>query len=345
MKSSGCALGVAGTRHDGGVVQRHTSTDTGATATRLTSAIALAAALLVGVLTATQARVVGTYSNYNVDPLHLILANYALAITVLTLLVIVIPDLRRSARRLVPLTRQRNLRWYQLCGGMLGAWLVVSQSITVLRIGVALSIVALVSGLIVTGMVVDAAGIGPAGKRAPTPNRIVAGGLAIVAVVIDLAPELAMGTMALPVYHVLAMSAGCGVALQQALNGRVAAATGQPVISGWVNFVVGGCALGVVVVGLGAAGSATYGALPDQPWWLYTPGLLGPIFVILAAWAVRWIGVLRVGLLTVTGQLLAALTFDLLAPMVDVNTEIRIAIGVAVSLAAVILASRPGPQR
>jgi transporter family-2 protein len=232
-----------------------------------------------------------------------------------------------------------------LSGGLLGAWLVVSQTITVPRIGVALSVVALVSGLIVTGIAVDAAGMGPAGRRPPTPARLVAGGLAIAAVGVDLAPELAAGATAFPAYHLLAFSAGCGVAFQQAFNGRVAAATGQPVLSGWINFVIGALALGLVVLGLSAAGAVPLAPIPFQPWWLYTPGVLGATFVTLAAWAVRWIGVLRLGLLSVTGQLVAAFAFDLLAPMINVTTEARVGLGVLISLAAAVLASRAARPR
>jgi transporter family-2 protein len=317
---------------------------------RLTAASATVVALLVGVLTATQARVVGAFAFYDTNPLQLILVNYAIGCALLTLAVAVVPPIRERARRLLPLIRLRQIRWYQLAGGALGAWLVASQAITVPRLGVALSVITLVAGLIVAGVVVDAAGIGPSGKRPPTAGRIIAAVLALAAVVIDLAPQMTQQGPSLPIYHLIAFSAGCGVALQQALNGRVAAATGQPIVAGWVNFMIGAMVLGVFVVGLAAVGTTPLVAIPMQPWWLFTPGLLGASFVTLAAWAVRWIGVLRLGLLSVTGQLLAAFAFDLIAPMGSIAMEARIGISVLISLIAAVLASRgvdsrrDGPQ-
>jgi transporter family-2 protein len=78
-----------------------------------------------------------------------------------------------------------------------------------------------------------------------------------------------------------ATAGGVWLSLQQALNGRVTRATGQPLVAGLVNFAVGTCALVVVV-----AVTATAGATPDEPWpgpaWLYAGGALGVVYIVTA---------------------------------------------------------------
>ena len=52
---------------------------------------------------------------------------------------------------------------------------------------------------------------------------------------------------------------------------------------------------------------------PDQ-WWLYLGGPIRVAFIALAAWAVRGVGVLVFGLLSIAGQLLGSVILDLAAP-------------------------------
>ena len=72
-----------------------------------------------------------------------------------------------------------------------------------------------------------------------------------------------------------------------------------------------GLALGAVV-GL-AVGYIQFGAWPSD-WWLYMGGPIGVLFSALAAWAVRGVGVLVFGLLTIAGQLTGSVLLDTLLP-------------------------------
>lgn len=302
------------------------------------------AAAIAGILTAVQARVVGEFSALTTNGPQFIVANYVIGLALLTVLVLTVTPARRGIIRLISLVRAGTVHWYQLFGGVLGAWLVVSQFLTVPRIGVALSVVSLVAGLLVASILVDRAGWGPAGPTPPTRPRIIGAALALVAVSIEVAPSVVSQgwSVGSAPFVLLALSAGCGVAVQQALNGRIAAAAGQPLPAGWLNFATGALALGSVVTVLALTGAVPLVPLPSSPWWIYTPGLLGATFVTLAAWAIRYTGVLRLGLLSLSGQLIAAFVFDVIRPMEDLSTGTRTAVATVLAIGAVVASNRTG---
>lgn len=302
----------------------------------------IAGALMVGILTASQARIVGSFREFTQNDPEFVLINYVVGLVALSILVISRKPLRQAVRSLPSLVKTGQLRWYQCLGGVLGSWLVVSSSLCVPKLGLSLFVVALIAGLITAGVVVDALGMGPAGRKPPTIPRVLGALLALSAVTLEVAPELVSSGLSAstPLYSLLAFSAGCGVAVQQAINGRVARAAGAPLASGWLNFVVGVLALLIVMLLLGALGITPIEPVQEMPWWAITPGLIGAAFVSLAAWSVGAIGVLRLGLLSVAGQIFTALAFDLINPMVGVAMDQRTAIACLLALLAAYVSSR-----
>jgi transporter family-2 protein len=302
----------------------------------------IAGAAMVGILTASQARVVGSFGEFTNNGPEFVLVNYVIGVAVLSIIVMSRASLRRSVAALPSLLRTGELRWYQCLGGILGSWLVVSSSLCVPRLGLSLFVVSLISGLITAGVIVDALGLGPAGRKPPTLPRILGAVIALSAVALEVAPDLLTSglTAATPFYSLLAFSAGCGVAVQQAINGRVARATGEPLASGWLNFVTGAVALLIVTLLLAATSITPLEPVQNMPWWAATPGFLGAAFVSLAAWSVGAIGVLRLGLLSVAGQIFTAFAFDLANPMVGLAMDSRTAISCALALLAAYVSSR-----
>jgi len=137
--------------------------------------------------------------------------------------------------------------------------------------------------------------------------------------------------------------AGAWGAVQQALNGRVQRATGQPLLAALVNFSAGTAALAVVL-----AVAAPAGAGPDRAWpaaaWLYVGGALGIVYISVAAWAVRPLGVLRLGLLVVAGQLAGGVLIDLVSPARTGGLGVTTVLAVLLTLAGVALAGRPSSR-
>jgi bacterial/archaeal transporter family-2 protein len=300
--------------------------------TRAALAFAAALAFVIGALSSYQGHLNGEMAEALHDPREAAVLSMATGLALLTVLVLVTPSLRTGVSAGVRAYRSGQLVWWQLLGGLGGAAYIAGQSIVVPRVGVALFTVAVVGAQTASSLFVDRAGLGPAGRRPPTPPRIVAAVIAVVAVAVGVwgrSATLAIGPL------LLAIGAGALVAVQYAVNGRVAVATGESVVAAWLNFVVGFVALSVVlIVGLAVVGGGLHG-LPSSNWWLYLSGPIGVVFVTAAAWLVRILGVLLFSLCVVAGQVAGALVIDLVAPTRPHAVGAATLIGVALTVLAV----------
>jgi transporter family-2 protein len=205
------------------------------------------------------------------------------------------------------------------------------------EVGVAPLTVALVCGSTGGSLPVDAAGLGPAGRRPITLPRVARALFAVTATALS-----ALGARGDPdvLLLALALAAGLGMALQAAANGQLARATGEPWAASLVNVAVGFAALGVVAVVTLATSSLD--DLPGNPL-LYAGGLLGAFVVVVGATAVATLGVLRLGLAMVAGQMAGALIVDLIAPAPGEAVTAATVIGVVLTMVAVAISGRSQP--
>jgi transporter family-2 protein len=145
--------------------------------------------------------------------------------TVATLAIVLATGaLPRAVRRLRAMGRPPAWRFF---GGFGGAALVLVSAAAAPEVGVALLTVALAGGSTGGSLPVDAAGIGPAGKRPITGFRVAGVLLAVGATVIS-----ALGARGdlQPLLLTLALVAGLGMALQAAANGQLARRSGEPFV-------------------------------------------------------------------------------------------------------------------
>ena len=224
-----------------------------------------------------------------------------------------------------------RVRHWELFGGFFGALFVLSQSLSVPVIGVALFSVALVSGQSASALIVDRLGLGPHGRQPLTAWRVLSALIGISAVIVAVSGRLS--STEIPIWLVvLCFVAGIGVSIQQAINGRVSAAAGEPMVAAWLNFVTG---VSVLLLAFGimvAVGTVQPSALPSGPLWLYLGGVVGVIFIATASWVVGKIGVLRLSLLAIAGQLVGSLLLDL---AVNGYLDAPLIVGVLLAFAAV----------
>ena len=249
-------------------------------------------------------------------------------------IVLAIRALPRARDRLRALGRPPV--WFFL-GGFGGAALVLVSATAAPEVGVALLTVALVCGSTGGSLPVDAAGLGPAGRRPITLPRIAGALLAITATGLSAAGARGDPNVLL---LALALAAGVGMSLQAAANGQLARATGEPWAASLVNVTVGFATLGVV--GLVTLATSSLDAMPGNPL-LYTGGLLGAFVVVVGATAVQTLGVLRLGLAMVAGQMAGALIVDLIAPAPGEAVTAATVIGVALTMVAVAISGRAQP--
>jgi bacterial/archaeal transporter family-2 protein len=223
--------------------------------------------------------------------------------------------------------------WHFL-GGLGGAALVLVSAFGAPEVGVALLMVAIVSGSTFGSLPVDAFGIGPAGRRPVTAPRVAGVLLAIAATVVS-----AIGARGHPDALLLSLAVGAGVlmALQAAANGQLARETAEPFVASLVNVLVGFTALGTVA--FVAVASAGIDSFPTNPV-AYVGGLLGATVVFVTATAVQSLGVLRLGLAMVAGQMSGALIVDLIAPARGEAVTPTTVLGVILTMIAVSVSGR-----
>jgi len=321
-----------------------------AQSTRRYQVIGLSAAVGIGMLVAIQSRLNGELGFVLGDGVAAALISFGSGLLILLIGTVVVPPIRRSLGNVwrairTPMRGYGGLRWWQCLGGVAGAFLVATQSVTVSVMGVAVFTVAVVAGQAISSLVVDRLGFGPAGPQPYTTLRVVGAVVALVAVVLAVSERLSHPDGLL--LAVLPALGGVGTAVQQAINGRVARTASRDaygaVAAGVVNFLVGFIALLIVF----SADLALRGAphhLPSEPW-LYFGGACGVIFISSAAAVVRVVGVFVLGLGTIAGQLIASLFIDLFLPASDQAVTVPVVAGTVLALAAVVVAALPNLRR
>ncbi|MGH3714049.1 MAG: DMT family transporter [Micromonosporaceae bacterium] len=295
-------------------------------------------AVLSGVAVAGQSRINGELGVRLGDGVLAAVVSFGGGLLLMLLLVPLVPRARAGVAKLRAALRDRSILLWQCVGGFGGATLVATQGLTVGQLGVALFVVAVVAGQTGSSLLVDRAGLGPSAARPYTWPRILGAGLTIVAVVWAMSGRIGGGVALWLI--VLPLLAGCAIAVQQAINGRVHAAAGSALTTTLLNFVTGTSLL-VVIWLVQAPFHAPVRGFPSEPW-LYLGGPIGVVFIAIAALVVRWTGVLLFGLAAIAGQLVGAVLLDLLVPAPGVTLATATLVGTALTLVAVGVAALPG---
>jgi transporter family-2 protein len=302
--------------------------------------VALVTGFAAGSLGAVQARVNGELGERLGSPLVAALVSFGGGLVLVVALVLTLTRTRRALRGAV----SARLPWWTYLGGLGGATLVVVAAAAAPVIGVATFTVGLVAGQAVGGLLVDRTPLSAGEPRSLSAGRVAGAVLAVAAVGVVRLDSGGGQTGAAALWLLLASAvAGAGGAVQQALNGRVQRATREPLVATAVNFTVGTVALALVTSGVLVAGAGPGGSWPGNPL-LYVGGALGVVVIAVAAWTVHRLGVLRLGLVTVAGQLAGGLVLDLLRPARAGQLGLATVAGVALTLVAVALTGR-GPRR
>ena len=297
----------------------------------------MAAAVVVGVLSATQARINGGLGHLVNDALLAAVISFGTGLTIL----FVIVGVRSSTRRALTVTlperlRRHDLHWWQLIGGLAGGLYVACQGLTIPSLGVALFTVLIVAGTTGSSLLVDALGIGPGGRRPITSARVVGAVGTTLAVLVAVSGRFSTGSLALSAV-ILTVTAGFLQTFQQAVNGQVAMHTGDPLVATFMNFLVGTTAL-VAACAIEHLVFHHAWTAPPAPWTtpvLWLGGPLGIVWIMTAARVVRPLGVLLFSLLSIGGQLVGSLTLDLVVPTSGVVVSWQLFLGIGLTALAV----------
>lgn len=146
-------------------------------------------------------------------------------------------------------------------------------------------------------------------------------------------------------YAFLALLAGALLPLQALINARLGHATAGGLFASACSFLVGTLALSVVLM-------VTRPALPSAealwrlPPWVWTGGLLGAAFVVIATLAVPRIGAASLIALVVLGQMASALLLDRFGVLQAARAvDASRLLGAALVVAGVVLVLQPWKAR
>ncbi len=300
----------------------------------LPAPLALGGAVAVGVMTTIQARLNGALGVRLSNGVVAGLISFGSGLILVAVIVLLLPAGRRGMRVLGEGIRGRRVPLWMLLGGLCGSFTVSAQGTAAGIIGVSLFTVGVVAGQTLHGLVLDRAGIGPAGVVAITRGRLAGGALALVAVAVSLGGDV---LARVPLWMlVMPVLAGIGIAWQQAANGRLAQRIASPTVATLVNFIAGTTGL-LLAAGVSVLVQGPPSAPPAELW-LYLGGALGVAYIFLGALLVAHTGVLLLGLGSVLGQIIAAVVIDLLWPPAQAPALWQVVAMAATATASVVIA-------
>ncbi|APX33984.1 hypothetical protein BH708_16125 [Brachybacterium sp. P6-10-X1] len=259
----------------------------------------------------------------------------------LLMLVIILPraSTRRAFLALPGQLRRGSIPWPNFFAGLCGAMIVLSEGISVGALGVATFQTALISGMVISGVVCDRLGIGIPFKQALSVFRLIGAVLAVVATVLVVSPNFetphALALIVLP------FAGGLLAGWQPAGNSNIGKLAGSMLVSITWNFLIGFLFLTIAFVVRMGTGHASF-ALPDT-WWMYLGGPLGLASIGLMAILVRRLGLLLLALSSTAGQLVGSILIDSLLPGMGVVHVVTV-LGALVALCASAIAMIPSKR-
>ncbi len=303
----------------------------------LRTALLLVAAFGTGVLVALQSRINGELGQQLGDGFLAALISFGSGFVLLAIGSVFWRPGRQGIARVASAVHHRRIPWWYAVGGSAGAFFVLTQTLVVSLVGVALFTVGVVAGQTISSLLMDRRGLGTMLPKAVTAPRLVGALLALVAVVLAASAEVRGG---IPFWVLIVpFVAGLGIGWQQAVNGQIRAVSGSAFTATFGNFAVGATILLLAaIVHTAIAGWPSH--FPTIPW-LYVGGMVGVAFIAGQSAIVRSTGVLLMGLAVLSGQLVTAVVFDLVAPVQARAIAPVTILGAVLMLVAVIIAAIP----
>ena len=293
-------------------------------------------AALSGVMIALQARANGELS-YRLDNApQAALVSFSSGLFFITIYAIFSPKIKEGIRRLKGAVSSGEIPKIRLLAGSLGGAFVALQTSVVPLIGVALYSVASIAGQSAVSLLVDRIGLTGGGVKLISPRRIAAAFITVIAVLVSVIDKLEADNFQLFAL-LLAVIAGALVGVQRALNGQINEHSQNSYTTSLLNFITGTSFLTLFIIILIALGRVELQPLPIGPWWIYTGGVIGVIYIAATSLIVQHLGVLTFTLFSVGGQLIASLLLDIYSPTQGVSVSWYLVSGIAMTYIGVLV--------
>ena len=292
-------------------------------------------AALSGALIALQARANGELSHRLDNGLQAALVSFSTGLLIILIITPFSPHIKEGIRNLKAAIAHKEIARWKLFAGALGGSFVAIQTQIVPLIGVAIYSVASIAGQTAMSLVVDRIGLTGGGKKLISPRRVIAAVLTVLAVLVSVWDRIDANNLSM-----IAVTAGCVagavVGVQRALNGQINEHSHQSFTTSLLNFITGTSFLVILILIAIALGKNKLSPLPAGPWWIYTGGVIGVIYIAFTSTVVQHLGVLTFTLFSVGGQLAASLIIDLVSPTDGVSVSAYLLTGLAMTYVGVI---------
>jgi transporter family-2 protein len=201
---------------------------------------------------------------------------------------------------------------------------------------VAIYSVASIAGQTAASLIVDRIGFTGGGKKHITPRRVGAAFFTVFAVLISVLDRIDAQDLSLFAV-LLGCIAGAIVGVQRAMNGQINEHSHQSFTTSFLNFIMGTTFLVIFLAILAIFSTEKIVPLPGGPWWIYTGGVIGVVYIAFTSTIVQHLGVLTFTLFSVGGQLIGSLLIDLYSPTHGVHVSIYLVTGIAMTYLGVIV--------
>jgi transporter family-2 protein len=293
-------------------------------------------AAVSGLMIALQARANGELSHRMGNPIEAALVSFGSGLIIISLISAFTPSIRKGMRNLKGAVQRKEIPVWTLFAGMLGGSFVAVQTQIVPIIGVAIYSVASIAGQTAASLWVDRIGLTGGGKKVITARRVAAAGVTVLAVLVSVLDRIDARDLSLFAV-VFGCFAGAIVGVQRALNGQINESTNQSFATSWLNFIMGTTFL-VIFLTIGVIiNRAEFISLPSGPWWMYTGGTIGVIYIAFTSTIVQHLGVLTFTLISVGGQLVGSLLIDLYSPTQGVQVSAYLVTGILMTYLGVVV--------
>jgi transporter family-2 protein len=292
-------------------------------------------AALSGLMIALQARANGELSQRLNNGLEAALVSFGSGLIIIAVIAVFNPAIKEGIKNLRVAVANKEIAQWKLLAGALGGGFVAIQTHIVPLIGVAIYSVASIAGQTAISLVVDRIGLTGGGKKLISGRRVAAAVLTVLAVFVSVFDRIDAKNLSLYAV-VLGCIAGAVVGVQRALNGQINEHSHQSFTTSLLNFITGTSLLVILILGGVLIGKIELVPLPAGPWWIYTGGVIGVIYIAFTSTIVQHLGVLTFTLFSVGGQLVGSLVIDLISPTNGVNVSAYLVTGIVMTYLGVI---------
>ncbi len=292
-------------------------------------------AALSGAMIALQARANGELSHRLNNGLQAALVSFGSGLLIIFVITLFNSTIKEGIKNLCTAVANKEIARWKLFAGALGGSFVAIQTQIVPLIGVAIYSVASIAGQTAMSLVVDRIGLTGGGKKLISPRRVLAAVLTVLAVLVSVWDRIDANDLSM--FAVTAGGiAGAIVGIQRALNGQINEYSHQSFTTSLLNFITGTSFLLILIVAGLIFGRNELSPLPSGPWWIYTGGVIGVIYIAFTSTIVQHLGVLTFTLFSVGGQLVGSLIIDLVSPTDGVSVSAYLVTGIVMTYAGVI---------